>query len=83
MKEPTESDIQRVSFVLSQFVRPWGLPLNPENLDLMAYCALKYGLESTEDWPAIQSGVAEEVRRDKEAFDRMLEAMRRSSEGAQ
>ena len=36
LKEPAESEVQRVSFVLMQFVKPWGLPLNPENLDLMA-----------------------------------------------
>lgn len=78
MREPTEAEVQRVSFVLRQFVKPWGLPLNPENLDLMAYCALKHGLKSTGDWAEIQELVAGEIQRDKEQHDRMLEAWQKS-----
>jgi hypothetical protein len=80
MREPTESEVQRVSFVLMQFVRPWGLPLNPENLDLMAYCALRYGLNFSGDWAEIQGLLADEINRDQEQHDRMREAMRESSE---
>lgn len=77
MTEPNESEIRRVSFVLMQFVKPWGLPLNPENLDLMAYCALKYGRDSSTTWAEIEDLVAEEVKHDKVAHERMLAEMRK------
>lgn len=77
MKEPSESEIRRVSFVLSQFVKPWALPLNPENLELMAYCALKYGLDSSASWADIEEFVAGEVQRDEEEHERIREAMRK------
>lgn len=77
MKVPSESEIRRVSFVLRQFVEPWGLPLNPENLDLMAYCALKYGLDSSASWAEIEELLKGEVQRDREAQGRMREAMRK------
>lgn len=77
MKEPNEAEIRRVSFVLMQFVKPWGLPLNPENLDLMAYCALKYGLDSSASWAQIEELVAGDVRRDKDDHERMQDPMRK------
>lgn len=73
MKEPTETEIQRVKFVLMQFVQPWSLPLNPENLDLMAYCALRYGVNSTGDWAEVEESVAKEIQQDQEQHERMLE----------
>ena len=79
MKEPTKSEIQRVSHVLQQFVQPWALPLNPENLDLMAYCALK-GLNSNGGWSELESLVAEEIQRDTEQHQRRRKAMQKSLE---
>jgi hypothetical protein len=41
--EVTPEQIERGSSALVPFVQEWGLPLDPENLDEMAYAVLLHG----------------------------------------
>jgi hypothetical protein len=59
--EPSEDDLRRVGVVLSCFVRPWNLPINPEEIELMAYCVLRYGFRSDVTWERLAEFVDEEV----------------------
>ena len=43
MSEPTPEQIERGSSALVPFVQAWRLPLDPEELDEMAYAVLKHG----------------------------------------
>ena len=65
--EPSAAEIQEASFVLTHFVKAWGLPLNPEDLDLMGYCVLRYAPGASEDWEGRQASVEEEIRLTMEA----------------
>jgi hypothetical protein len=38
--QPTREQIERGAAALVPFVETWGLPLNPENLDELAYAVL-------------------------------------------
>jgi hypothetical protein len=42
VSEPTPEQVERGTTALVPFVQEWGLPLNPENLDEMAYAVLKH-----------------------------------------
>ena len=40
MSEPTAGELRRAAAVLTPFVRRFDLPLNPEDMDLLAYAVL-------------------------------------------
>lgn len=57
--EPTEEQIERAAGVLGYFVTPWNLPLNPEDLEELAYAVLAHH-DSTDSRDEI--GAAVEAR---------------------
>jgi hypothetical protein len=65
----TPEQIERGSAALAPFVQAWGLPLNPENLDEMAYAVLVHGSKKgpidPSEWDEIERAVRaqlEEIR---------------------
>jgi hypothetical protein len=64
--EPTPEQIERGTHALVPFVQEWGLPLNPEDLDEMAYAVLRHaqatGPIAPEEWEAIDRAVREQLR---------------------
>lgn len=60
---------------MSCFVEPWNLPMNPEEVDLMAYCVLRYGFRSDVTWERLAELVAEEVDWHEVRADEMRRAM--------
>ena len=48
MSEPTPEQTERGSSALVPFEQAWRLPLNPEELDEMAYAVLKHGIDRAE-----------------------------------
>lgn len=73
--EPTTVELRRAAEVLGRFVEPWGLPLNPENLELMAYCVLKYGRHGDLGVNDLHEAVDAEIQADAEGHNRMLDVM--------
>lgn len=45
-EEPSPHEVERGVAALVPFVRAWSLPLNPENLDLLAYAVLRHARSS-------------------------------------
>jgi hypothetical protein len=41
MTEPTRQEMLRALTALGPFVRRWGLPLNPEDMEELAYAVLR------------------------------------------
>lgn len=76
MSEPSESEVKRGSTALFPFVEAWGLPLNPENLDLMAYAVLR-AVRSDGSWEDILEMARELIADDRERARRMKEAWQR------
>jgi hypothetical protein len=74
VSEPTADEVLRGTTALLTFVREWGLPLNPENVDEMAYAVL---LHARSDGPleGIPPAVEQQIREHVEAYRRMSEAM--------
>jgi hypothetical protein len=62
---------------LAPFVRAWNLPLNPENLGLMAMAVLRYA-HTDASFEDIDAGVRDLIATDHEAHLRMMDAMRRA-----
>jgi len=60
MAEPTEEQIHRGVEALIPIREQWNLPLNPEDLELMAYVVLLYALGS-ESSEAIRTGVEDQL----------------------
>lgn len=80
MRDPIESDHERVKFVLMQFVAPWKLGVNPEDLDVMAHCVLAHALGSARDWDSLGGLVQEEIRRHGEAGESLAQWYRERAE---
>jgi hypothetical protein len=64
----------RAVTALVPFARVYGLPVNPEDLELMAYAVLRFG-NSTEEPPDIAQAVEDLVADHLAAHTRMTEAM--------
>lgn len=77
--KPSQEQIDRASFALTPFVTEWDLPLNPENLGLMAFAALSFA-DSEASWDDIDREVRQWIAEDKAEAERMREAMRASVE---
>lgn len=69
--KPTLASIGRASWVLEQFTNAWNLPLNPENIDLMASCMLMFhlGEVSDESLDYIREAVREIIQEEKEKLE--------------
>jgi len=76
--EPDENQVQRGSAALFPFVDKWKLPLNPEQLDLMAYAVIKHVMAvhpvGTTDFEAIIADVNEMIDEDMAGHRRMMAA---------
>ena len=69
--DPTPEQVERGADVLTYFVAPWNLPLNPEDLAELAYAVLAHH-DSTASWEEIGAAVEEQIadhRRRAEALD--------------
>jgi hypothetical protein len=77
MTEPSEEAILRAETALTPFVRAYELPVNPEDLGLMAYAVLKFA-NSTEDLTDVVQAVEKMITDHLAAHARMMEAMRAS-----
>ena len=76
-EEPTPDELQRAEAALMPFVQAWNLPLNPENLDLIAYAVLLHrGNDTT--LADIQGAVERLIEEDAAAYQQMMSAMERS-----
>src|SRR5665213_1172320 len=76
-EEPTKSEMQRGVTALVPFVSEWRLPLNPEELEEMAWAVLVHARsEETVAW--IDDAVRTQLARYREAHNRMLDAWRGS-----
>jgi hypothetical protein len=73
MGDPTEESMLRARTALGPFVRAFNLPVNPEDLELMAYAVLRFA-ESTEELLDIQRAVEEMIADHFAAHARMMEA---------
>jgi hypothetical protein len=67
----------RAETALVPFVRAFELPVNPEELELMAYAVLRFA-SSTEGLAEITQAVEEMIAQHLEARARMMEAMEAS-----
>jgi hypothetical protein len=74
--EPTERQLNRGTSALEPFVRAWNLPLNPEQLDLMAYAVLSEadGQWNEAAWVALNTRVEALIAEDHQAHQQMLVA---------
>ena len=61
----TREQIERGFAALIPFVQAWNLPLNPENLDELAYAVLTHGQKlgpiDPAEWDAIDRAVCEQL----------------------
>jgi hypothetical protein len=67
----------RAETAVVPFVRAFGLPVNPEDLELMAYVVLRFG-NSTEELSDIAQAVEKLITDHLAAHARMMEAMEAS-----
>jgi hypothetical protein len=54
------SSLEKGAGALAYFVAPWGLPLNPEELEELAYAVLVHH-DSTASWDEIRAAVEEQI----------------------
>jgi hypothetical protein len=74
MTEPSEESMLRAETALVPFVRGFNLPVNPEELELMAYAVLRFA-NSTDELPAIAQAVEVLIADHLAARERMIAAM--------
>jgi hypothetical protein len=74
MTEPSEESMLRAVTALVPFVRTYGLPVNPEDLEVMAYAVLRFG-NSTAELPDVAQAVEKLIADHLAAHARMMEAM--------
>jgi hypothetical protein len=85
MAVPDPAEIQAVQLekaiaALAPFVRAWSLPLNPENLSLMALAVLRYA-PTDASFEDIDAGVRDMIATDHQDHLRMMEVMRADVDG--
>jgi hypothetical protein len=64
----------RAVTALGPFVRRWGLPLNPEDMDELAYALLLHA-RSNDDLDTISAAVEEQINEHEAKAQRLREAM--------
>ncbi len=75
MTEPTRQELRRAVAALGPFVRRWGLPLNPEDMDELAYAVLRHAY-SNDDLDAIVAAVEEQIDEHAAKAQELHNAMR-------
>jgi hypothetical protein len=80
MTDPSEESLQRATTALTPFVRSFDLPVNPEDLWLMAYVVLRFA-DSAEEPPVIVQAVEELIADELAARKRMWAAQAQASVG--
>ncbi|GIE85757.1 hypothetical protein [Actinoplanes regularis] len=74
MTEPTEQEMLRAAAALGPFVRRWHLPLNPEDMDEIAYAVLRYA-RTDNDPDEIVVAVEQQIDQHESRARQLLEAM--------
>ena len=74
MIKPEEEQMQRAAAAFHPFVRRWNLPLNPEDMDEIAYAILLHAC-SDADLHGIAEAVEKQIDEHEAAARRMFEAM--------
>jgi hypothetical protein len=74
MTEPTEQEMFRAATALGPFVRRWRLPLNPEDIDQLAYAVLRHA-RTNNDPNEIVVAVEEQIDEHETRARQLLEAM--------
>jgi hypothetical protein len=77
VEEPSLEEMYRALAALQPFVGAYGLPVNPENLELMVYAMLRY-LRSSESVDDVMSAVEGLIEEERQAHAAMGHAMARS-----
>jgi hypothetical protein len=80
MTEPTRQEMLRAVTALGPFVRRWGLPLNPEDMEELAYAVLRHA-RSNDDLDTITAAVDEQITEHHAKAQRLQAAMRAHIEG--
>ncbi|GIF05610.1 hypothetical protein [Actinoplanes siamensis] len=78
MSEPSVSidELLRGKAAMSSFIRRWGLPLNPQDADLIVWAVLHYARTGENDFSGIAAGVDEHIDDYEADAARMHRAMR-------
>jgi hypothetical protein len=74
MTEPTEQELCRAVAALEPFVRRWGLPLNPEDMDELAYAVLRHA-RSNDNLEAITTAVEGQIDEHEAKAQQLRDAM--------
>jgi hypothetical protein len=78
--QPTPEQVERATDVLSYFVAPWNLPVNPEDLAEMAYAVLVH-FDSDASWDEIGAAVKAQIDEHREEAAELDRAYRRQPGG--
>jgi len=82
MTEPTEQEMRRAVTALGPFVRRWGLPLNPEDVDELAYAVLRHA-RTSDDLYEIAAAVEEQIDQHETQAQQLRDAMQAQLERRQ
>lgn len=74
MTEPSREEMFRAVTALGPFVRRWGLPLNPEDMDELAYAVLRHA-SSNDDLDTITAAVEEQINEHQARAQQLRQAM--------
>ncbi|WP_221327341.1 hypothetical protein [Actinoplanes sp. L3-i22] len=82
MTEPSVSidELLRGKAAMAPFIRRWGLPLNPEDADLIVWAVLHYARTGENDLSGIAAGAEKHIDDYEADAARMREAMRAASD---
>jgi hypothetical protein len=75
MTEPSREEMFRAMTALGPFVRRWGLPLNPEDMEELAYAVLRHA-RSNDDPDTITAAVDEQINEHEAKAQQLHQAMR-------
>jgi len=74
MSEPTRQEMFRAVAALGPFVRRWNLPLNPEDMDEIAYALLRHA-HGDEDVHSVQALVEQQINEHEAKARQLRDAM--------
>jgi hypothetical protein len=79
MSEPTRQEMFRAIAALGPFVRRWNLPLNPEDMDEIAYAVLRHA-HTDQDVQTIQALVEQQINEHEAKAQQLYAAMQANLE---
>jgi hypothetical protein len=82
MTEPTEQEMLRAATALGPFVRRWRLPLNPEDIEELAYAVLQHA-RTNNDLNEIVAVVEQQIDQHETRAQQLLAAMQAHVERTQ